>query len=217
MTRTRYEPPRAGATANAEALRFDKMVPSEPIPWVLAGAAANTMPTAPMPEAELAALRDAARAQGLAEGRAEAEAELAAAHAELQAGLEAGLAEIEGWRRGAIESYRREMAELAIAVAEAVLQRELQSGFAAVEALLEQALSAIDPDERCTLHVAPAAASATIAWASTNWPSATVRGDAELVLGELRVRSKSGTIDASMKTRIETVRRLVLGEPEQVG
>lgn len=212
MTRTRYEPPRHGAGTSAGALRFEKMVPSEPIPWVLAGTAANTMPSAPIPEAELAALREAAHAQGLAEGRAAAETELAQVHAELQGAVEAGLAELATWRRTAIESYRRELAELAIAVAEAVLQRELQEGFPAVEALLEQALGAIDPEERCTIQVAPAAASATIAWASTNWPAAVVRGDATLALGELRIRSKSGTIDASMRARIEQVRRLVLGD-----
>lgn len=212
MVRTRYEPPRAGPAASADALRFERLAPSEPIPWVLAGAAANTMPTAPIPEAELAMLREAARAQGLAEGRAQADAELAQVHAELQAGLEAGLTELATWRRTAIEGYRKELAELAIAVAEAVLQRELQAGLGAIEALLEQALHAIDPDERCTIHVAPTAASATIAWASTHWPAALVRGDAELGLGELRIRAKSGTIDASLKGRIEHVRRLVLGD-----
>jgi flagellar biosynthesis/type III secretory pathway protein FliH len=211
MARTRYEPPRHGAAASADALRFDRIVPSEPIPWVLSGTAANGMP-ATIPEAELEALREAARAQGLADGRAQAEAELAAAHAELQAGIEAGLAELATWRRTTTEAYRRELAELAIAIAEAVLQRELQDGLGAIEALLEQAMHAIDPEERCTITVAPAAASATIAWASTNWPAALVRGDAELGLGELRVRSKSGTIDATLQARVDHVRRLVLGD-----
>jgi flagellar biosynthesis/type III secretory pathway protein FliH len=214
MTRARYEPPRWGGTPSSDAVSFERVVPGEPIPWMLSAAAANSMP-APLPEGELALLREAACEHGLAEGRAAAELELAAAHAQLQLQLEAGLAELVDWRRNALEGYRHELAELALAIAEAVLQRELSTGMAAIESLLEQAMAAIDPEERCTIHVAPALASATIAWASTHWPSAAVRSDAELAVGELRVRAKSGTLDADLRARIDTVRRLVLGDAER--
>ncbi|MBC8067045.1 MAG: hypothetical protein IAG13_01830, partial [Deltaproteobacteria bacterium] len=64
MGRTSYEPPRWGEAAAAGALAFERVARSEPIPWVLAGAAANSMP-APLPEDELTALREQAFEQGL--------------------------------------------------------------------------------------------------------------------------------------------------------
>lgn len=215
MSWSRYEPPVSRKLSDSPVLPqahvdlFDRPAANGPHPWPFGRAPAPD--PAPALAAELAALREQARQDGLAaalaEARATANAEVEKERARWAAGLEALVRQtLEG-----AESQRRELVELACAVADAVLQTELESG-KAIEALVGAAIGALASEDEVTLVLAPTDVERAGAKLQERWPKLAVRADVSLAPGAIRLDGAAGRLSTSIAERVARARALALGD-----
>jgi len=211
MSWSRYEPPVTPRLPLEHVDLFDRPAANGPHPWPFAR---QTPDPAPALAAELAALREQAKAEGLAaalaEARAIAAAEVEKDRARWAAGLEALVRQtLEG-----AESQRRELAELAIGIAESVLQTELEQG-KAIEALVGAAIGALASEDEITVALAPVDAERVTTKLQERWPKLVVRADPALVAGAIRLDGAAGRLSTSIAERVARARALVLGESDE--
>ncbi|HET6585461.1 MAG TPA: FliH/SctL family protein, partial [Nannocystaceae bacterium] len=208
MSWARYQPPSSGRLPQEHGDLFDRPAANGPHPWPFGRA---TEDPAPALAAELAALREQARAEGLAaaleDARATAAAETEAVRARWAAGLEALVRQT----LEVADEHRRELVDLAIAVAESVLQSELERG-AAIDALVGAGMTALGRDEDAVLALSTEDAARVAGVLRERWPKLTVRVDATLQAGAIRLESRAGRLDASIAERLARARALVLGQ-----
>jgi flagellar biosynthesis/type III secretory pathway protein FliH len=209
MSWSRYDPPTQRRLPLEHVDVFDRPVANGPHPWTLGRAVPDP---APALAAELAALREQARNEGLAvalaEARAIAAAEVEADRARWAAGLDALVRQT----LEVADARRRELAELAIAIAEAVLQTELERG-RAIETLVAAGLGALGSDDDVTLVLSPMDDQHVADGLRARWAKLTVRSDASLPRGALRLESPAGRLTTSIADRLARARALVLAEP----
>ncbi len=210
MSWSRYDPPVSRKLPQEHVDLFDRPAANGPHPWPFGR---QTPDPAPALAAELAALREQARQEGLAaalvEARAIATAEVEKDRARWTAGLEALVRQtLEG-----AESQRRELVDLAIAVAESVLQTELDSG-KAIEALVSASLAALASEDEIAVVLAPLDAERVGAKLQERWPKLVVRADPSLTAGALRLDGAAGRLSTSIAERVARARALVLGESD---
>jgi flagellar biosynthesis/type III secretory pathway protein FliH len=208
MSWSRYQPPATRALPTEHVDLFDRPAANGPHPWPFGPKVPDP---APALAAELAALREQAKVDGLAaalaEARAIAAAEIEKDRARWAAGLEALVRET----LEVAEAHRRELGELAVLVAQAVLQAELDSG-AAIEKLVAAGLQALAGAEGVVLALSPADAERTAEALQRRWPELTVRPDPALAPGGFRLDGPTGRLSSSIAARLAHARALVLGE-----
>jgi len=209
---SRYEPPRNPGLPQVAVELFDRPAANGPHPWICGTAKAitNPDPGAAM-AAELAALREQARAEGFAAGLDEARTCAQAEVEDVRARWAAGLEALVRQSLEIADERRREMCELALWVAEAVLQTELGTGDA-IERLVAAGLRALAGDDETTLVLSSIDAERTGARLQERWPGLALRVDAALSPGAVRLESRVGTVETSIAERLARARSLVLGE-----
>lgn len=209
MSWARYEPPHSAGLPLSHVDLFDRPAANGPHPWPFGRASVDP---APALAAELEALREQAKSDGLAlaveEARAIAAAEIEAMRARWAAGLEALVRQT----LEVADDRHRELAELAIAVAEAVLQTELERG-TAIDRLVTAGLSALGRENVAVLSLSTVDIEGVADGLRARWPGLTVRADATLPAGAMRLESEAGRVETSMRDRLARARALVLGEP----
>lgn len=147
---------------------------------------------------EIAAAREAGRAEGIREGRELARGELEAIAVSLRASLADGLAELRAWR----EEHAARTADLALAVARHIIGEGVRPALGTVERLRE-ALAAID-DAPLEVLVHPGDV-AVVGEALAGEP-VTVRPEPSLRPGEARVRGPWASVDLTYEAAWEVVR-----------
>jgi type III secretion protein L len=170
---------------------------------VLAAAEAEARRIREAAEAESQRVVAAAEEAGRQEGLARAAVALAAAAAE---------------RDRLLASAEPELVRLALAVASRVVAREVALDMGVVTRIASEALEAAR--ERCqvVVRVAPADAAALRAeeprllQALGRARSVEIREDPAIGRGGVVVETEAGTVDARIETRLETLRRALLGE-----
>jgi flagellar biosynthesis/type III secretory pathway protein FliH len=211
MSWSRYEPPIERRVALEHVDVFDRPAANGPHPWTLGHQAPDP---APALAAELAALREQARSEGMAAALAEARA-IAAAEVETdRARWAAGLDALVRQTLEVADARRTELAELAIAIAEAVLQTELERG-RAIETLVAAGMGALGSDEDVTLVLSPVDCERVAEGLRARWSQLTVRSDTSLPGGALRLESPAGRLSTSIGERLARARALVLGVPSE--
>jgi len=210
MSWSRYEPPNTPRLPLAHVDLFDRPAANGPHPWTLGR---EPVDPAPALAAELAALREQARREGLAAALAEARAIAAAEVEDERVRWAAGLDALVRQTLEVAEARRHELAELAIAIAEAVLQTELERG-RAIETLVAAGMGALDTDDDVTLVLSPADVERVADGLRARWAKLTVRSDASLPIGALRLESSAGRLATSIGERLARARVLVLAGPD---
>jgi flagellar biosynthesis/type III secretory pathway protein FliH len=208
MSWSRYAPPLTPRLPLEHVDLFDRPAANGPHPWNLGQA---TPDPAPALAAELAALREQAKSEGLAAALAEARAIAAAEVESDRARWTAGLDALVRQTLEVAEARRHELASLAVAIAEAVLQTELERG-SAIEMLVAAGMGALGDDEDVTLVLSPADLERVADGLRARWSELTLRSDASLPPGALRLESPAGRLSTSVAERLARARALVMGE-----
>lgn len=197
--------PRAAGEAN-----YQRTVIGAPLSGDAQGGAAQ--PTDPL-VAELNALREQARQEGLTAGLEEArkmaEDEFRSRLKSSQDSLER-LAVLE---RSLTEAYRTQVLELTIGMAKAVLQRELADHGAARE-LVERAVAAFEEVGRIDAVVSASEGEMMEAWAEERRAAGLdirIHVDAELEAGDVQIRSDAGSLESRLQDRFERACDMIRG------
>ena len=227
MSRTRFIPPSVdeqGAAAAPPPFLAERTPGGQPnfqrttlgVRLDETAAGAPTMPVDPR-VAELEALREQARQEGITAGLEEARA---MAEDEYRGRLQSSQATLERLavlERTLTEGYRAQVLELTIQMAQAVVQRELADRGAA-QALVERAVQAFEEVGRIDAVISPAEQEMMEAWAEQRRGAGLdihVHVDPELEAGDVQIRSDAGSLSSRLSERFERACAMIRGTEEE--
>jgi len=220
MARTPFLPPQVAA---------DPQSPSQsaPLPtrkrgeykrWQLGQAPAPAIrtreepPAAPAGPDPLEVAFENAKAEGFEHGQQIAFELVEKQYAARVEAVERSLGELSALHAVLGEIYRREMVEVALCAAEALVQRDLRDSTATIEAMVTQALVALGGQEALRLSVSAEDAPRLAAWVEQAQPSVEIHVDPRRSVGDFRLDGAAGSVECSVRERIDRIRQLVVGE-----